>query len=108
MYVTDYCEVDDVKPELQIDVTDETYDDELEDCVTSGSAIVDSLLKKEGLTVPAVVPRNVKDATIYFAAWRFRRRRDPVAAEAFWIEANRFLDAYIQAEKELPFKVATA
>lgn len=98
--MVDYCEADDVKPELQIAVDDLTYDDELEDCVTSGSAIVDCLLKVEGLTVPAVVPQNVKDATIFFAAWRFRRRRDPVGAEAFWIEANRFLDAYIAAEKE--------
>lgn len=96
----DYCTVVDVKPELQIAVDDSAYDDELEDCVTSGSALVDGFLKKEGLTVPAVVPQNVKDATMCFAAWRFRRRRDPTGAEAFWIEANRFLDAYIEAEKE--------
>lgn len=98
--MVNYCEADDVKPELQIAVDDLTYDDELEDCVSSGSALVDGLLKKEDLTVPAVVPQNVKDATIFFVAWRFRRRRDPVGAEAFWVEANRFLDAYIEAEKE--------
>jgi hypothetical protein len=100
MYVVDYCTIADVKPELEIAVDNLIYDDELEDCVTSGSALVDGLLKKEGLTVPALVPQNVKDATVYFSAWRFRRRRDPVGAEAFWVEANKFLDTYIEAEAE--------
>ncbi|HLE74926.1 MAG TPA: hypothetical protein VI864_02650 [Candidatus Bathyarchaeia archaeon] len=96
--MVDYCTIADVKSELP-EIEGTTYDSELSGCVTSASAIVDSFLKKEDLTVPAVVPRNVKDATAYFAAWRFRRRRDPAGAEVFWIEANRFLDAYIDAEK---------
>ena len=36
---------------------------------------------------PSILPPGCLDA---FA--------DPVGAEAFWIEANRFLDAYIDAE----------
>ena len=40
------------------------------------------------------------DAAAYFDAWIVRRRRDPVGAEAFWVEANRFLDAYAKAEAE--------
>ena len=106
--MVDYCTVADVKPVLQIAADDETYDDELEDCVTSASALIDGLLKKEDLTVPAVVPQLIEDATKYFAAWLFRRPRDPVGAEAFWTEANRFLTAYIEAEQETAFKVATA
>ena len=105
--MTDYCEVADVKPVLQIAADDETCDDELEDCVTSGSALVDGFLKRESLTVPAVVPQLVVDATKYFAAWDFRRRRDPVGAEAFWEEANRFLETYVATEGEVAFKVVS-
>lgn len=98
--MVDYCEVDDVKPVLQIDVADTTFNDELADCVTSGSALIDGFLKAEGLVVPgtASFPQLVVDAAKYFAAWGFRRPRDPVDAEAFWVEANRFLQSYIDAE----------
>ncbi len=99
--MVNYCTVTDVKVELQIATDDETYDDELTECVTSGSALVDGFLKREGLTMPDPVPQTVKDATVCFAAWRFRRRRDPASADVFWTEANRFLDAYIQAETEV-------
>lgn len=83
-----------------LQITEVTWDTEIAACITSVDALVDSLLKYEGLTVPAVVPQIVKDASAHFAAWLFRRRRDPAGAEAFWVEANRFLDAYIEAEKE--------
>ena len=42
-------------------------------------------------------------------AWLFRRRRDPAGAEAFWVEADKFLQVYINAEKtDVPFKVVNA
>ena len=56
------------------------------------------LLKPKELIVPDVVPQLIEDATKYFAAWMFRRFADPVGAEAFWVEANRFLTAYIEGE----------
>jgi len=95
-----YCLVADVKPVLQIDAADTSHDSELGVCVTSASALVDGLLKAKSLTVPAVVPQLVVDAAKFFTAWDFRRRRDPVGAEAFWIEANRILDVYSEAEFE--------
>jgi hypothetical protein len=70
--------------------------------------LVDSLLKQKDLSVPSPVPQNIADASAYFAAWLFRRRRDPVGAEAFWQEANRFLDVYGKTEGELAFKVCQA
>ena len=88
----------DVKTILQI--TESTWDTEIGDCITSADALIDSLLKYEGLTVPASIPQNIKDASKHFAAWLFRRRRDPAGAEAFWIEADKFLQAYINAEEE--------
>jgi len=88
----------DVKTVLQI--TESTWDTEITDCITSADALIDSLLKYEGLTVPISTPQNIKDASKHFAAWLFRRRRDPTGAEAFWEEANRFLQAYIDAEEE--------
>ena len=94
----DYCDTDDVKGPLQIDLAETKFDAQLADCVISASALVDGLLKPKKLTVPAVVPQLIVDASKYFAAWMFRRSSDPVGAEAFWLEANRFLDAYIEAE----------
>jgi hypothetical protein len=96
-----YCDKDDVKSPLQIDLAETKHDDQLEECVTSASALVDGLLKPKNLTVPAVVPRLIKDASKFLAAWMFRRFSDPTGAEAFWVEANRFLDAYIEAESEV-------
>jgi hypothetical protein len=106
--MADYCTVADVKPVLHIAADDLTYDVELAKCVTSSSALIDGLLKKEDLTVPAVVPQLVVDVAKYFAAWLFRHPQDPTSAEAFWVEANRFLDAYISVEGEVAFKVCQA
>ena len=96
--MVDYCTLDDVKGVLQIDVAEIKYDAQLAACILSGSALVDGFLKPKGLSVPVVVPQLIKDATKFFAAWMFRRFSDPVGAEAFWVEAQRFLDAYIDAE----------
>lgn len=96
-----YCSVDAVKTILQIDSEDETYDTEIESCIISADTLIDGLLKKLDLTVPESVPQNIADASAYFAAWLFRRRRDPTGAEAFWAEANRFLDSYIDVEEEV-------
>lgn len=97
----------DVKTILQI--TESTWDTEITNCITSADALIDSLLKYHDLTVPASTPQNIKDASAHFAAWLFRRRRDPGGAEAFWEEANKFLEAYIDAEKtDVPFKVVQA
>ncbi len=103
-----YCEATSVKTILQIPSENEAYDDELSSCIVSADGLIDSLLKKRALSVPSTVPQNISDASAYFAAWLFRRRRDPVGAEAFWQEANRFLDVYSETEEKLPFKVCQA
>jgi hypothetical protein len=97
-----------VKEILQIDVT--TYDTEIGGCVTSADALIDSLLKQKGAqAVPESTPQNIIDSSKYFAAWLFRRRRDPAGAEVYWEEGNRFLEAYAPAdeETEFPFKVCS-
>jgi hypothetical protein len=96
----DYCDKDDVKGVLQVDLAETKYDSQLSECVSSVSALIDGFLKPKKLTVPAVVPQLIVDASKYFSAWMFRRTSDPVGAEAFWVEANRFLDAYIASEIE--------
>jgi hypothetical protein len=93
-----YCTPTETKLVLQI--TESTWDTEITNCITSADALIDSLLKYHGLTVPVSTPQNIKDTSAHFAAWLFRRRRDPAGAEAFWIEANKFLQAYIDAEEE--------
>jgi hypothetical protein len=102
-----YSTVAAVKAVLQIAADDETFDDELESCIASADALIDGLLKKSGLTVPDNVPQLVADASAYFAAWLFRHRRDPSAAEVFWIEAHKFLDLYSESEEEIAFVVAS-
>ena len=103
-----YCEAVVVKIVLQIPAETETYDEEVSGCIVSADALVDSLLKQKGLSVPSPTPQNIADASTYFASWLFRRRRDPVGAEAFWQEANRFLDVYGETEGELAFGVCQA
>jgi hypothetical protein len=97
----DYCDVADVKGPLQIDLAETKHDSQLADCITSASALVDGLLKPKRLAVPVVVPKLIKDASKFFAAWMFRRFSDPTGADAFWVEANRFLYAYIESELEV-------
>jgi hypothetical protein len=103
-----YSLVDEVKAVLQIADDDETFDDEIEACIDSADALVNGLLNKAGLAVPEVVPRLVCDACAYFAAWMFRHRRDPEAAEVFWVEAHKFLDVYIAEDEEVAFRVGSA
>ena len=102
-----YSTVTAVKAVLQIGADNETFDDELESCIASADALVDGLLKKSSLTVPDSVPQLVADASAYFAAWLFRHRRDPSAAEVFWVEAHKFLDLYSEGEEEIAFVVAS-
>ena len=103
-----YCDVGAVKVVLQIPFETTAYDVELADCDVSADALIDSLLKQRALGVPSTVPQVVIDASACFAAWLFRRRRDPVGAEAFWAEANRFLDIYCESEGQLAFRVCRA
>lgn len=105
--MTAYCEDDDVKAILQIAAADTTYDTEIGACITSGDALIDKLLEPYELTVPTSVPQVIEDASAFFAAWLFRRRRDPVGAEAFYAEAMKFLDAYVSDEQEVAFRVVS-
>jgi hypothetical protein len=100
-----YCVIADVKTILDIAAAVVTYDTELTACIVSADALVDSLLDPHDLSVPASVPQNIEDASAHYAAWLFRRRRDPKGAAAFKLEAEVFLQAYIDSTSELAFKV---
>lgn len=103
-----YSSLADVKAVLQIAAEDATYDTELSSCIASADELIGSLLEPYGLVVPVSVPQNVKDASAHFAAWLFRKRRDPTGADAFKQEADVLLQAYIDSEAEVPFKVVQA
>jgi hypothetical protein len=105
--LTAYSEHADAKVVLQIADLDTTYDDEIDACIASGDALIDKLLAAHDLTVPESVPQTVEDASIYFAAWLFRRRRDPTGAEAFYAEAMEFIEVYEQDQGEPAFKVVS-
>jgi len=105
--MTSYSTVDNVKPILRIALDDLTYDLELEECIASADAIIDSELLKHSLSMPDTVPQNIADASAHFAAWLFRHRRAPAEAAAFWDEANRFLNTYLETAKEALFRVVS-
>ena len=76
-------------------------------CVESADALIDGLLEPHGLSVPASVPQNIVDASAHYAAWLFRKRRNPTGADAFKQEADAFLQAYVESEAEVPFKAVS-
>jgi hypothetical protein len=97
--LVDYCAVSDVKPVLHIEVAETSEDAELADIVTDASDKVDRLLQVQDLAVPAEVPTTVKRAAKFFAAWEYRRRRDPEGAQIFWYDAQEAVREYVEAEK---------
>ena len=76
-----------------------TYDAEIAICITSSDAYVVALLAKEGLTVPASASQNIIDASNYFAAWIFRKKRDPQSSWIFFLDAEKFLNAYVSSQQ---------
>ena len=99
---------DTVKNILTIDSAITTFDDEIDGCIVSSDAYVDSILAQNGLTVPSPTPQNIIDASNYYAAYYFRKRRDPQSAWIFFLDAEKFKDAYINSQpsgEALPFAV---
>jgi hypothetical protein len=52
-----------------------------------------------------LVPDSVGIAAKNFAAWLYRRRRDPEGAQVFYYDAQEALKDYVNAEKaaEVPY-----
>jgi hypothetical protein len=97
--LVNYCTSDDVEAVLR-ETLAESFDVLIARCISTGSGLVDLFLKVKGLLVPLVVPQIVLEAAAWFAAWEFRRISDPAGAEAFWVEAQRLLNVYAEAEAE--------
>lgn len=96
--LVDYCTLDDVKHVLHIDAAETSEDSEIAGCIVTGGGLIDGSLKAKTLTVPAIIPLLIKFACGNFAAWAYRRIRDPQSAQGFWNDAVAFLQAYIDAE----------
>ncbi len=101
--MVDYCVVSDVKPLLRIDAAETSEDAELSECIAGSTDKVKNLLKMAGLPVPAPsevseVPSSVRISAKNFAAWKYRRVRDPDAAQVFYYDAQEALNDYIAAE----------
>ena len=90
-----------------LQTTDDTLETEIEACIASADALINSELSKHDLTVPNTTPQNILDASAHFAAWLFRHRRDPAGAEAFKVEAETFLQAYLETQSEVAFRVVS-
>jgi hypothetical protein len=96
--LVDYCTLADVKHVLHIDEEETSEDSEIAGCIVTSRGLIDGFLKAKALTVPSIVPLLVKFAGCYFAAWAYRRIRDPASAQGFWNDAVAFLQTYIDAE----------
>jgi hypothetical protein len=86
-----------------------TYEAEIAGCITSSDAFVVSLLLQKGLTVSSPTPQNIVDASNYFAAWMFRKPRDPQSSWIFYTDAERFLNAYCDSQlatADLPIAIS--
>jgi len=95
-----YSTVAEVKYVLEI--VEEEYNTEIAECIVSADALVDGLLKAQGLTVSAPTPQLLKDGSKQFAAWVFKKRRDPEAAEHFYEAGLRFVQAHIDGALNTP------
>jgi hypothetical protein len=95
-----YSTVAEVKYVLEI--VEEEYNTEITECIVSADALVDGLLKAQGLTVSAPTPQLLKDGSKQFAAWVFKKRRDPEAAEHFYEAGLRFVQAHIDGALNTP------
>jgi len=96
--LVEYCALADVKYVLHIDAAETSEDSEIAGCIATGGGLIDGFLKTKTLTVPTIVPLLIKFASSNFAAWAYRRIRDPQSAQGFWNDAVAFLQAYIDAE----------
>jgi hypothetical protein len=61
--IASYTTVNYVTPILGIELDDLTYDLELEECIASADAIIDSELLKHSLSVPDTIPQNTVHAS---------------------------------------------
>jgi len=95
-----YSTVAEVKAVL--DIVEDDYNTEITECIVSADALVDGLLKAQGLTVSAPTPQLVKDGSKQLAAWVFKKRRDPEAAEHFYEAGLRFVQAHIDGALNTP------
>lgn len=97
-----YSTKTELKPIVDIETTETTYDTELDTCLKLAYAWINKVLKKHGFTVPLSSPDDtIVYAEAYKAASIFRRRRGPATeVDQFNEQAKDLLTVYIEAEKE--------
>jgi hypothetical protein len=86
-----------------------TFDAEIATCITSSDALVEGMLARQGLTVSSPTPQNIIDASNYFAAWMFRKRRDVPSSWIFFVDAEKFLNSYCDSQQtaaDLPIAIS--
>ena len=73
-----YCDIDLIKNRLLIEITDEQFDDNLEDAADEASTVVDMYLKPYEETLPLADPDDmIQHITADFASGIFKRRLNP-------------------------------
>lgn len=88
-----YCTVAQVK--IALHFAESTYDAEILECIISASALIDSLVQMDDISVPTPVPRNITDAARHFAAYTFRcSRAPPPETPALYDLGMKFLEAW--------------
>jgi hypothetical protein len=99
-WLVDYCGVEDVKRILHIDKAESSEDAELAECVTGMSGMLDELLIAEGYPVPSEASHFLKYACANFAAWAYRKVRDPVGSQVLFNDGEMFLFSYLNHQSK--------
>lgn len=105
-----YSTLDEVKKVLMMtDEADNLSNEEIAQCALQAKALIDGKLTVKSLSADAT-DQNLKSASSYYAAWLYRKSRDPVGADAFFKEAEQWLTIYIGAAPSttIPFRSAEA
>jgi len=92
-----YCTLDQAREVLKTDDTLLDFDEEIVETIQIAMEMVDAQLAVKDLTASST-SKLIQQATAHFAAYLYRRKRDPVGAEAFKAEAEKFLADYVGSE----------
>ena len=96
--MADYCERDLVKRRLKIDMSENSYNSEIDAAIAEASSIVDNKLTQYG-GVPHPVPGIIQHACADLAAACYKQILDPTSKQPLYQRGMDRLQEYIDANR---------
>ena len=95
-YSWKYCDKNKIKNRLLIDVSDSTYDSDIEDSIEEASRFMDLRIEPYE-TLPPVNPITLSDCCADLSSAIFKRRHMPQELDqGWWLQGTAKLEAYIK------------